>query len=173
MSSQNKTDRDTQRLRSRTEVKVTGAESLNRNTIWHRWEEKHKLAVPSLHKLAVPSKFVQCFLDQHRPVRVQQQGEHANTCGLVVCHAKLIWLAGLNPGVKSNSALQSPEWGSTWGSQDDLPSYFYIQTGVKGWAGCFLLTLNYSIIVLFLCVLPSPWLSLNIIFCRIPNWSLC
>lgn len=76
--------------------------------------------------------FQLCFLVKHRPARVLQQREHANTCGLVVCHAKLIWLAGLNPGAKSNSVLQSPEWGSRWGSQDDLPSYFCIQPGANG-----------------------------------------
>lgn len=72
------------------------------------------------------SKFVRRFLDQRGPVRVLQQGEHANTCGLLVCRAKLIWLAGLNPGAKSNSVLQSPEWGSRWGSQDDLHRFDFL-----------------------------------------------
>lgn len=84
------------------------------------------------------SKFARGFLVELRTVRVQQQGEHANTCGLVVCHAKLIWLAGLIPGAKSNSALQSPEWGCRWGSQDDLPSCFYIPLGMYCWITHFL-----------------------------------
>lgn len=88
------------------------------------------------------SKCARSFLVEPRTARVLQQGEHANTCGLVVCHAKLIWLAGLNPGAKSNSALQSPEWGSRWGSQDDLPSYLNIPLGVKAWMRHFLQTVN-------------------------------
>lgn len=97
------------------------------------------------------SKFVRSFLVEHGTVRVLQQGEHANTCGLVVCHAKLIWLAGLNPGAKSNSALQSPEWGSRWGSQDDLLSYFYIPPGLSGWRRHFLHTI-YKAALLYSCL---------------------
>lgn len=115
------------------------------------------------------SKFVRSFLGEHRTVRVLQQGEHANTCGLVVCHAKLIWLAGLNPGAKSNSALQNPEWDSRWGSQDDLPSYSYILLGVKGWIRHFL-HLNCTPILL-LSLFGCRWWYISILFFNISKLS--